>query len=101
MSEVGYLPDERKLLLKRATLRRIQTPEKGENYSFGWIATWRLWGHGTVLTHAGSNTVWYCVTWVAPKRDFAVLVTCNQGGKAAAKACDEAAGVLIRKASSN
>ena len=51
---------------------------------------------GRVLTHAGSNTMWFCVVWIAPERDFAVLVACNQGGDTASKACDEAAGKLIR-----
>ena len=97
----GARDGEQKLLLKRETLRRIQTPEEGENYAFGWNATRRPWGGGTVLMHNGSNTMWYCVTWLAPKRDFAVLVTCNQGGAAAAKACDEVAGALIRKATRN
>ena len=40
--------------------------------------------------------MWYCTVWVAPARDFAVLVTTNQGGDTAAKACDEAVGGLIR-----
>jgi hypothetical protein len=35
------------------------------------------------------------VAWVAPLRDFAVLVVTNQGGPAAVKACDEAASALI------
>jgi hypothetical protein len=39
--------------------------------------------------------MWFAVTWVAPERGFAVLVTCNQGGAAAQKATDEAAGALI------
>jgi hypothetical protein len=34
--------------------------------------------------------------WIAPQRDFAVLVCINQGGKAASKASDEAAAALIR-----
>jgi hypothetical protein len=50
-----------------------------------------------VLTHAGSNTMNYAVVWMAPKRDFAALVCTNQGGDAAAKACDEAAGALIKR----
>jgi hypothetical protein len=62
----------------------------------GWIVTERKWGGGKVLTHNGSNTMNYSVAWVAPKRKFAVLVCTNQGGEEAAKACDEAAGTLIR-----
>ncbi|MBE3037458.1 MAG: penicillin-binding protein, partial [Chloroflexi bacterium] len=40
---------------------------------------------------------WYAVAWLAPKRNFAVLVACNQGGDPAAKACDEAAAAMIQE----
>lgn len=59
-------------------------------------ATDRFWGGGAVLMHAGSNTMWYCVAWVAPKRDFAVLAAANLGGDDASQACDEAAVALIQ-----
>jgi hypothetical protein len=34
--------------------------------------------------------------WIAPERDFAVLVASNQGGDKASAACDEAAWALIQ-----
>jgi hypothetical protein len=37
----------------------------------------------------------YCVAWLAPGRKFGVLVVCNQGGAAAAKATDDAASDMI------
>ncbi|MBF0410872.1 MAG: hypothetical protein HQM10_26240 [Candidatus Riflebacteria bacterium] len=37
-----------------------------------------------------------CVTWMAPLKDFAILITCNQGGSAAEKACYEATSRLIQ-----
>jgi len=40
--------------------------------------------------------MWFCVTWIAPEKDFAVLVACNKGGTEADKACDEAASALIK-----
>jgi CubicO group peptidase (beta-lactamase class C family) len=66
------------------------------HYAMGWSVAERPWAGGRVLTHDGSNTMWFCVTWIAPEKDFAVLVTCNQGGDAAAKACDEASWALIQ-----
>jgi len=54
----------------------------------------RSWGKGRVLTHAGSNTMWYAVVWASPKRRIAVLITTNQGGQV--KACDDAVGVLMK-----
>ncbi len=83
--------------LSKATFQRLHTPPGGFDYAMGWIAAERPWGGGTVLTHAGSNTMWYAVTWIAPKRDFAVVITCNQGGDAAAKACDDVASSLVSR----
>ena len=47
------------------------------------------------LTHAGSNTRWYCSVWIAPEKDFAVLIAMNYGSDPAAKAADEGIGKLI------
>jgi CubicO group peptidase (beta-lactamase class C family) len=83
-------------LLKPETFVTLHTPVADEsNYAMGWIVGQRPWAGGRVLTHNGSNTMWYCVTWIAPEKDFAVLVTCNEGGDAAAKACDDASAALI------
>jgi CubicO group peptidase (beta-lactamase class C family) len=81
-------------LLKAETFARLQSPAEGQEYALGWLVVSRPWG-GRVLTHGGSNTMWYAVVWVAPERDFAVLVATNAGGDEAAKACDDAAAMLI------
>lgn len=95
-------PRHHAALLLPADFAVLHTPAAGEHYAGGWSVTTRPWanGHrdgdtGRVLSHAGSNTVWYCVAWLAPEIDFAVLVACNQGGAAATKACDETASALI------
>jgi len=85
-----------KALLKPESYRQLHTPAFGGNYASGWLVVDRPWGGGTVLNHAGSNTMNYAVVWVAPKRDFAVLVCTNQGGDSAAKGTDEAASALIK-----
>jgi CubicO group peptidase (beta-lactamase class C family) len=84
-----------KALLKTETYQKLHTPPFGGDYALGWLVAERDWGGGTVLTHAGSNTMNLAVAWLAPVRDFAVLVVTNQGGPAAAKACDGAAAALI------
>lgn len=96
-------PDPEPALINRETRTRLHTPADGpgERYAMGWLVTKRPWaagedGQGLALTHAGSNTLWYAVTWLAPERDFAILITTNQGGPAATRACDEAVGVLIK-----
>lgn len=75
-----------------ATLHRENAEEPFE--ALGWKTAERAWG-GSVLMHAGSNSLWYCVAWLAPEKGFAVLAATNQGGDAAAKACDEACAAMI------
>ncbi len=85
-------------LLKAETFTKLHAVPAGADneYAMGWGVAQRPWADGRVLTHSGSNTMWFCVTWLAPKKDFAVLVCCNQGGDAAAKTCDAAAWALIQ-----
>lgn len=97
------------LPLKAATFRTLHTPAGDAEaavaspaYALGWAVMQRPWAGadatsgGRVLTHNGSNTMWFAVTWIAPDADFAVLVACNKGSDAAAKACDEAAAAMIK-----
>jgi len=83
--------------LKYKTFKKLHTPIGASDYAMGWIVTVREWGGGDVLTHAGSNTRNWSVVWMAPKKDFAVLVTANFGGDVIYKAIDKAAGLLIGK----
>jgi len=83
-------------LLKTDTYKALHTPRFGGTYAFGWGVTSRVWGGGAVLQHSGSNTMNFCVVWVAPVRDMAVLAVTNQAGDAAARAADEAVAALIR-----
>ena len=73
-------------------LQRPADSRPGE--ALGWLTARRPWG-GRVLNHAGSNTRWYCVAWLAPERGFGVVAATNRGGDAAARACDEACAALI------
>lgn len=82
-------------VLKAATYRELQEPGRTDDKAKGWLVLERPWGGGRVLHHAGSNTMNYANVWIAPARDFAVMVCVNQGGDAAFKATDEAVGALI------
>lgn len=88
------LPSAKTKLVKAETLTKLHAPAPGEpKYAMGWIvADNQPWAGGPALTHAGSNTMWYAVAWIAPAKDFAVLVACNQ---ADAAACNDAAIALI------
>ncbi len=83
-------------LLQPDTYKTLHAPPTGDDYALGWLVVQRGWGGGTVLNHAGCNTMFYANAWVAPRRDFAVLVCINQGDDTAAKAADAAASALIK-----
>jgi CubicO group peptidase (beta-lactamase class C family) len=109
------------LALSADSLRTLHTSmgtmdaKSEDGYAMGWIVTQRPWAKpkkaakgqdddalpaerlDEALTHAGSNTMWFCVAWLAPQKQMAVLVVCNQGGPKATKATDEAAGLAIRR----
>lgn len=80
----------------------LHTPRGDKDYSYGWFVLDRKWaiddaGEGKALMHNGSNTVNYCVCWLAPQRNFAVAVATNTGQKQAASAADKAASMLINR----
>lgn len=91
------LPGGKTKLVKPETLEKLHTaPAAGSGepkYAMGWIiAEGQPWAGGPALTHGGSNTMWYAAIWLAPARDFAVVVACNQANP---KACNDAVLALI------
>jgi CubicO group peptidase (beta-lactamase class C family) len=97
-------------LLKPETFALLHEPftpagvKDNDRYAAGWLVDTRPWAKGDkpsdtgrVLTHAGSNTMWYCVAWIAPERGFAVVVATNQGDGKAPRGADAAAWALIEQ----
>lgn len=94
--------------LAKVDWKRLQQPPEeslrdDSRCAMGWISTERAWAKGTgpkdrgeVLMHAGSNTMWYAVVWIAPERDLVLLACTNQGGPAADQACDDAVSSLLK-----
>lgn len=82
--------------LSGASWSALHTPPEGGAYALGWGVVERPWAGGRALTHAGSNTLWYCVLWLAPERGFGVLAATNAAGESASKACDELCSALVR-----
>ncbi|HEV2296216.1 MAG TPA: serine hydrolase domain-containing protein [Tepidisphaeraceae bacterium] len=83
-------------ILSPETFARLHRPPEGGDYALGWMTSDRPWAGGTALMHAGSNTMWHCVVWIAPKKNFAVLAATNIGGEEAARGCDDACASMIR-----
>jgi CubicO group peptidase (beta-lactamase class C family) len=82
-------------LLKPESYQKLRTPPFGGDYALGWTVVQRGWGGGTVLNHGGDNTMNFANVWVAPQRNFAILVCVNQSGDKAFNATDEAVGAMI------
>jgi len=84
-------------LLKPATFKYLHTSPYGD-YGFGWLLVQRPWAGGLALNHAGSNTQNFAIVWMAPLKDFGVLVMTNQADQQGEtfKACDETAAALIQ-----
>jgi CubicO group peptidase (beta-lactamase class C family) len=87
----------RKTPLPVVDWNRLHEPPFGDEYALGWGVVPRTWAGGRALTHAGSNGSNYAVVWLAPKRDFAVVVVTNIGGEAAPKACDDVASAMVTR----
>ena len=86
--------DQQAGLLKPKTLSKLHTPPQGGNYACGWVVLKRGWARGNALMHNGSNTMWYVVMWLAPERNFSVVVATNVAGTDAEQGCDEAASAM-------
>lgn len=82
-------------LLKRETYEAIAGDLDGDGYALGWGVSQREWAGGKAYSHAGSNTYWYAVTWVAPERDLVVVAASNMPPEVAAGACDAAVGEMV------
>ena len=83
-------------LLKTETFRKLHEAVGGQ-YALGWMVLPRGWAKGNALMHNGSNTMFYVVVWIAPNRNFAVVVATNSGAANAFNACDKAASELIQQ----
>jgi CubicO group peptidase (beta-lactamase class C family) len=90
-----FLNPNRNQFLKPGTYKELLRVRSGE-YALGWIVTRRSWGRGHVLTHAGSNTCWYCMVWVAPDLEQAYVVATNGSCDDVADRLDKVVSQLIR-----
>ena len=84
-------------LLGAGFFTKLHTAVGDGDYALGWAVMKRPWAGGRALTHSGSNTMNFAVMWVAPERDFAAVAATNSPGGEAAKGCDEAVSILIRR----
>jgi CubicO group peptidase (beta-lactamase class C family) len=85
-------------LLKTTSFKKLQTRYKKDGeYACGWVVGYRDWAGGDTLSHGGSNGTFMTAIWLAPKKDFAVVVCANLGGTLCQTVVDETAGALIEE----
>ncbi|MGJ8649323.1 MAG: serine hydrolase domain-containing protein [Opitutaceae bacterium] len=84
------------VLKERASYETLHTPILS-NYALGWIVSERGWTGGKALNHVGSNTMYTCVIWIAPEKDFAVIVASNIGSDIAFEPCDQVVGQMVQQ----
>jgi CubicO group peptidase (beta-lactamase class C family) len=82
-------------ILDGAAIQRMHEPWPGGEYALGWGVADRTWAGGLALNHAGSNTFWYAVVWIAPARNRFTLVVTNIGTPEAATGTVDAAAALV------
>lgn len=80
-------------LLSPASYARMHDPNG--DYAHGWIVTTESWSNGTLLSHAGSNTLWLAYAYVAPNLDRAYLIVTNQFDEGALSAADDTLSELL------
>ncbi|MEL6348594.1 MAG: serine hydrolase domain-containing protein [Myxococcota bacterium] len=78
--------------LTDADFERMHAPVGEEAYAHGWGVVERPWADGPILTHAGSNTMWFAVTWLSPEDGRGYLAVSNVAN---GEATNEAIGALI------
>ncbi|MBM3846213.1 MAG: beta-lactamase family protein, partial [Verrucomicrobia bacterium] len=83
-------------MLKPGSFKKLHE-SAGDGYALGWVVLERKWAGGKALMHTGSNTMFYVVVWMAPRRNAAVIVATNVGSDPAFAGCDEAASRLIQR----
>jgi len=81
-------------LLSLESYQMLQNPHFGGDYALGWIVVNRDWAGGKALAHTGSNTMYLADVWIAPEKDFAILVCTNEGLDSFTAADQAVAGII-------
>jgi hypothetical protein len=80
--------------LSAASWEELHRPNS-DGHALGWVVGQRSWANGTVYSHAGSNTMWLAVMWVAPSVDRIYFAMTNVASANTAAILDGVIGDLI------
>lgn len=94
-----------KITLRQATFERLHAPypptaaDSSDRYGYGWLLPTREWATGDkrVLTHTGSNGLWYACCWIDRAGGFGMIAATNVAVGGAPAATDGAVGVLLKE----
>ncbi len=81
-------------LLSPESYQMLQNTHFGGDYALGWIVADRDWAGGKTLAHTGSNTLYLADVWIAPEKNFAILVCTNEGLDSFTAADQAVAGII-------
>lgn len=90
-----YHENSRQTLLSKDSIAELQTPQLGANYSFGWGSGGGPMPGETVLSHTGSNTIYYATAYVSPKQNKTFLFATNYAGGKTGEAAGEVINYMV------
>jgi CubicO group peptidase (beta-lactamase class C family) len=82
-------------IVSSASFQELHTPPSGSNYAMGWGIGTREWAGGRVLSHHGSNTMWWASVWLAPELGLGLFSATNAAGDEAFAGADDAVAALL------
>lgn len=83
--------------LSQQAMTRLHTPLEGEDYALGWgVVGTRRWAGAPMLSHSGSNTMWFATAVLAPSRRMALVAVANDAA-GGARACPSLIGEMLKQ----
>lgn len=98
--QTASLHTDSRSFLPQDVRKQLQFSSLDGGYAGGWIVTKRSWAAGPALTHAGSNTFWFAVMWIAPNTGRAFAAVANAAGVEVSNSLDRIIGAMILKTGS-
>jgi CubicO group peptidase (beta-lactamase class C family) len=94
--QTAILHTDSRSFLPQDVRKQLQFGSVDGGYAGGWIVTKRSWAAGPALTHAGSNTFWFAVMWIAPNTGRAFAAVANAAGAEVSNSLDRVIATMIR-----
>ena len=98
--QTASLHTNSRTFLPQDVRNQLQFSSLDGGYAGGWLVTKRSWAAGPALTHAGSNTFWFAVMWIAPNTGRAFAAVANAAGAEVSNSLDRIIGAMILKTGS-